>query len=479
MTSCLFRIQYADGRIEERQLAGGVFRIGRERGEVVLNDPSASAAHGELAVHGSNVTYTDLGSSNGSFDAYDRRLTGSSPLSPGQSVQVGRCAITFLGTVNAPSPTSAERAAAALAEPVAQGARPAISKAPAVASEARGNYSHPDRSVRHSYPLAISAAGVSEAVRLLLQTAPFVLARLGVLGGLAVAAIVWWSLLIGGFVFLARATPLLGWGWAVLWCFVAGGVWRFAARYVLYLLKAAHIAVLTELITTGRISNGSESMFHYGKRIVTERFGQVNVMFGLGLLIDGIVSAFNRTLSWVAELLPIPGLGSLMRVVNSVTRASTTYVDEAIFSYDLARGDDNAYRSAKDGLIYYAQNAREILKTGVWAVVIDRVLSTVIWSVMLVPAIGLSYLLPGAASLAAIVIALLLAGCVRSAVLRPLLLTLVLVKYHSLVRGQAIDPVMDQRLSVASTKFGELKKKAETWVRPAPAPEPARNVQLA
>lgn len=84
--------------------------------------------------------------------------------------------------------------------------------------------------------------------------------------------------------------------------FVAGGIWRFAVRYVLYLIKAAHIAVLTELITTGSIANGNESMFHYGKRIVTERFGEVNVMFGLDMLIDGIVGAFNRTLDWVANL---------------------------------------------------------------------------------------------------------------------------------------------------------------------------------
>jgi hypothetical protein len=312
-----------------------------------------------------------------------------------------------------------------------------------------------------------------------MQTAPFMFARLGVLGALTVATILWWVVLIGGFAFLAKATPLLGWAWVVVWCVVAGGIWRFVARYFLYLLKAAHIAVLTELITTGRIGNGSESMFHYGRRIVTERFGEVNVLFGLDMLVDGIVSAFNRTLDWVANLLPIPGLDSVAGVVRSVLSASTTYIDETIFSYNLARGDENAFRSSRDGLIYYAQNAREILKTGVWVVVVDKVLSVAIWFVMLAPAFALAYLMPGAAGLATLVIAALFAGNVRSAVLRPLFLTMVMVKYHSLVQGQSIELGWEQRLNAVSGKFGELKQKADAWVRPAHPSQPAPTAQLA
>jgi len=487
MTSCLFRIQYADGRVEERSFGEGQFRIGRVNGDVVLSDSNASATHGQLDVFRGTVTYTDLGSSNGSFDAHDRPLSGPTPLSPGQSVQIGRSAITFLGArparVEAPPAVVAQPRApsrVALAGPVVAGLPAfAVPHAGDTPNAGGGSYSHPERAVRHSYPLAISSAGLADAFRLLMQTAPFVLARLGVLAAMTVGAIVWWVLLVGGFAFLARATPLLGWVWAVLLCLVAGGIWRFAARYVLYLLKAAHIAVLTELITTGRIANGNESMFHYGRRIVTERFGEVNILFGLDMLIDGIVSAFNRTLDWVANLLPIPGLDSVTSVVRSVLRASTTYIDETIFSYNLARGDENAFRSSRDGLIYYAQNSREILKTGVWVVVVDKVFTVAIWMVMLAPAFALAYLMPGAASLATLVIASLFAANVRSAVLRPLFLTMVMVKFHSLVQGQDIELGWDQRLTTVTEKFGELKQKAETWVRPARTPQPGASAQPA
>ena len=130
----------------------------------------------------------------------------------------------------------------------------------------------------------------------------------------------------------------------------------------------------------GQIANGSIGMFEYGRRVVTERFGQVNLLFALDLLIRGVVRAFNRTLDWIAHLLPIPGLQSIVGIVNAIVRAATTYIDETIFSYNLARGDDNAWRSSKDALIYYAQNSKEILKTAIYVVVLDKVLTAVVWA---------------------------------------------------------------------------------------------------
>lgn len=479
MSSCLFRIVYFDGRVEERTFGDGKFRIGRESGDLVLSDPSSSAVHGELAISGASVTYTDLGSSNGSFDAQNQRVTAPLPLLAGGSVRLGRSVITLLRPAQ-PGPARTVQmpeASAARAEPRA--AASPSQAAPAAASAGGGVHSHPDRDVRHSYPIAHRGAGVGAAVSLLMKTMPFLLARLGVLTALTVAGIIYCAVLFGGFVFLGKLTPLLGWAWLIALGVVAGGIWRFAVRYVLYLIKAAHIAVLTELITTGSIANGNESMFHYGKRIVTERFGEVNVMFGLDMLIDGIVGAFNRTLDWVANLLPIPGLDSVMGVVRGVLRASTTYIDETIFSYNLARGDENVYRSSKDGLIYYAQNAKEVLKVGIWAVVLDKVLTFAIWVVMLGPAFVIASFMPGWATLLGLVFASMFAADVRSAFLRPLFLTMVMVEFHTRVQNQPIHPEWDQRLSGVSDKFQELGRRAATWSRPeavrgaTPAVQPA------
>jgi hypothetical protein len=58
----------------------------------------------------------------------------------------------------------------------------------------------------------------------------------------------------------------------------------------------------------------------------------LNLLFALDLLIRGVVQAFNRTLDWIARLLPVPGLQGIVGVVNAVIRAATTYIDETIFS---------------------------------------------------------------------------------------------------------------------------------------------------
>ena len=261
MGGCVFRIQFSDGRVEERELGEGRFQIGREAGAIVLGDAKSSAVHGELVIQGAAVTYTDLGSSNGSFDAHGRRLTEPTRLSPGQSVQLGNSAITYL-RAPAPAVAPAPRAVAPTQPMEAVEAPPApvplriASPAPgaAAAGAGRSGFSHPNEDVRHSYPLSIGSASIGEALGLVMRTLPFLLVRFGILCALTVATIIYWIVLVGGFVFLSKATPLLGWIWIVGLLIVGGSIWRFAVRYMLYLIKAAHIAVLTELVSGGETS---------------------------------------------------------------------------------------------------------------------------------------------------------------------------------------------------------------------------------
>jgi hypothetical protein len=340
-----------------------------------------------------------------------------------------------------------------------------------------GSHSYPSRPVRHSYPLAIEHAGFVTAASLVGRTLPYAIVRFAVLLGLSFATIAWLLATFGIAGLLAGIHPLVGIGWMIAGLGLYGWVWRMIVRYALYLIQAGHIAVLTELVTAGSISHGSEGMFAYGKRVVTERFGEVSLLFALDLLIRGVVHAFNRTLDWIARLLPVPGLQGVAGIVNAVIRAATTYIDETIFSYNLARGDENPWRSSKDGLIYYCQNAQEILKTAAWVVVLDKVLTAVVWAVMLLPAFILIRVLPasgfgGFVTVATFVIAALFAANVRQAFLKPIFLVMVMTKFHLVVRDQPINLEWDARLSSVSSKFQEIKDKAAEAVRPATLPPP-------
>jgi hypothetical protein len=298
-----------------------------------------------------------------------------------------------------------------------------------------------------------------------MKTLPYAIARFGILLAVTVITIIWGTLTFGGGAWLtSHLHGIVGLGWIAIGCGAYGYIWYTIVRYFLYMLKCGHIAVLTELITEGRISNDGSGMFAYGKQVVKDRFGQVNILFAMDLLIDGVIKAFNRTLDWISNLIPIPGLDSLMNVVKAIIFSAATYIDETIFSYTLARGESNPWQGGVDGLIYYCQNAKEVLKTAVWIVILDKVLTVVLWVIMLAPAFLVVHLFGSGLGIAALVIAVLFAANIRSAFLKPLFLIMIMSKFHVSVEGQPINAEWDARLTKVSGKFNELKEKAMAFV---------------
>jgi hypothetical protein len=315
--------------------------------------------------------------------------------------------------------------------------------------------------VRHRYPLAVRDHGLVTAIALLVRSLPYALARFGILLGCAVACIIWLVIAIGGAAWLGNHIAGV---FAVVWlltCLVgAGFFWGTILRYLLHLLACGHVAVLTELITRDEVGNGSESMLAYGKRVVTERFGQVNALYAMNLMVRGILAAFHGTLDWIGEILPIPGLEGLSNVVNVILRAATRYLDKVILSYNLARADEEPWRGAREGMVYYAQNAVPILKTAIWIVILERTLTVVLWLLLLAPAAAITWMLPRAvheqAAIVTILVAAILAGPLRAAFLKPLFLIMMMVRFHALIEHQPINEEWDARLSALSANFSSL-----------------------
>jgi hypothetical protein len=324
--------------------------------------------------------------------------------------------------------------------------------------------------VRHAYPLAVRDHGLGTAFGLLMQSLPYALARCGILLAYSLGCIVWLVVTFGGAAWLSsHIAHAFGVVWVILCVVGIGWFWGTVLRYLLHLLACGHVAVLTELITRGQIGNGNESQLAYGKRVITERFGEVNALFGLHMLVRGILGAFHRTLDWIAELLPIPGLESLANLVNIVLRAATRYLDKVILSYDLARNDQDPWRGAREGIVYYCQNAKPILQTSVWIIILERGLSLLLWLVLLAPAALITLLLPHAVresgAIVTIIIALLLAGTLRAAFIKPLFLIMMMVRFHALIEHQPINQEWDARLSALSDKFRTLGTQAATAFR--------------
>ena len=309
--------------------------------------------------------------------------------------------------------------------------------------------------------LAVRSASFGTALGLVLQTLPYAVARFAVLLGASLVTVIWLVIAIGGAGWLgAHIAGVFGLAWLILCLGGFGFAWWGLVRYGLHLISCGHVAVLTELITNGRINNGSESMFAYGRAIVISRIGQESLLYGLNAAVRRIINSLHATLEGFAETVAVPGLESLTNLATMVMKAATAYLDKVIFSYSLSRPDRDAWTAAREGLIYYAQNARPILKTSVWVIVLDKVLTVVLWLVLLAPAAILTVMLPHSmretGGLATLVIAALLAGSLRGAFLKPVFLTMIMVRFHTAIEGQTVDPVWDARLSNASSTFAGL-----------------------
>jgi len=326
-----------------------------------------------------------------------------------------------------------------------------------------------------NYPLTIRDCGLATAFSLMQRSLPYAMMRFVILVVWSLAAFLWLVVTIGGALWsAAHIAEAFGIIW-FLTCIAAGGwFWHTVLRYALHLIECGHVAVLTELITHGDIDNRGESMIAYGRRIVTERFGEVNLLFAANMMVRGIVGTINGIVEGISSSLPIPGLDTVAHLFAMVTRAATRYLDKVIFSYNLARTDDNPWGGARDGLVYYAQNARPILKQALWIVILDTVLSACTWLVTLAPAALLILLLPQSirsmGAVPILLLAVLFASAARNAFIKPVFLVMVMVRFHALVKNRDVNREWTSRLDRLSDKFRDLGRKAAGSFNPSLQP---------
>jgi len=291
------------------------------------------------------------------------------------------------------------------------------------------------------------------------RTWPYAAIRFAILLAYAVALVIWLFVMIGGAKWsAAHLAPAMGVIWFVAWLLGIGLAWRMGLRYSLYLTACGHIAVLTELITRNNVGNGAQSMFAYGRRIVTLRFAEINVLCGLQNLVRGVLNNFHRSVDWIADLLPVPSIEIFVEMTNIFLNRVIFYIDKVIFSYDLARNDTNPWRASRDGLIYYCQNAKPILRTALWILLLDVSLSIAVWIAVLATILLAVRLLPqlGVGVVFSVLAATLLAGSIRSAFLQPIFMIMIMVRFHALAEGQVINPQWDERLEQISRQFRHL-----------------------
>ena len=308
-----------------------------------------------------------------------------------------------------------------------------------------------------------------KAVGMVLRTMPFILLRLAVYLGIGVAYMfaVGAGAVVGyGFGHFAGGSegPEGGafWGGLIGFGLVSAALY-LAREYILYLVKAAHIAVLVELYDGHAIPDG-QGQLAYGAKVVKTHFAESSVLFGVDQIIKGVLRAFFGTINFLTAFLPIPALQSLMRLAESIVRMSLTYVDEIILAYLIRTRTANPWETAKDGLILYAQNYKHFLKNAVWLSVFLWLVTAAIFIVLIGPAAALLALVPGHYFAWGFAFAFIFAWGLKAALLEPVAIVCLMQVYFKTIEGQKPDPEWEARLDSVSKRFRELAAKAAGWV---------------
>lgn len=305
---------------------------------------------------------------------------------------------------------------------------------------------------------------VARALGLMGRTMPFILLRIAVYFGVAVAYVlatgagagIGWG--IGGFGDEGFRAGTTFWGGIIGFGIVAA-VMYLLREYILYVVKAGHIAVLVKLLDREEMPDGA-SQITYARKTVTERFAQTSVLFGVDQLVKGVLGAITGLVRGITNMLPLPGAGQLVSVVEAFLRIAVGFIDEVILAYAIRTEATNAWDSARTALVLYAQNYKPMLKNAAWLALIVYGLSFVVFLLMLAPAALAVYLVPGAWSAGGLVFALIFAWSVKVALLEPFAITCMMEVYFRTIADQTPDPAWDAKLEQLSGKFRKLKEKA-------------------
>jgi len=304
---------------------------------------------------------------------------------------------------------------------------------------------------------------IGTALGLMAKTLPFILFRLAVYFGVALAYVlmtgvgagVGWG--IGGFGDEGFRAASTFWG-GVAGFGIVGVIMYVLREYLLYMVKAGHIAVLVELLEGQSLPQG-RSQIQHATASVKERFGQASALFAVDQLIKGVLKALTGLVRGVFRLLPIPGAQQFLRVVQMFLRIAVGFIDEVILAYSFRTRAENPWGASRDGLVLYGQNLKPMFKNAAWLALIVYGLSFLIFLVLLAPAAAVAYLIPGGWSATGVVVALLFAWSVKVAVLEPFAITCMMQAYFKTIEGQTPDPEWEAKLDGLSAKFRKLKNR--------------------
>lgn len=306
----------------------------------------------------------------------------------------------------------------------------------------------------------LSSLKLNVALRLMRQTLPIILVRLGANLLFWIAAIIY-LVVVGGVAWLlGQAVPALG---TILFLVAIGAlapIYHLAYRYVFYMLKAAHIAAMSELLSNNKLPDQTTQLA-WGKARVQERFGEMNMMFVIDELVTAVIRAFTSTVFNIARWLPGDTIATLARIANRVIYFAMNYIDEAILARSFWVERDSVWQNARDGVVLYAMIWKSILMNAVALMIISYVPFVISVIVFAAPVGLLMSVFSSQLAGWSIVATFILAWLIKVAIGDSFAMAAIIATYHHETATLTPDPNMTAKLEQLSDKFRNLKQRAE------------------
>ncbi|MCL2043277.1 MAG: zinc ribbon domain-containing protein [Treponema sp.] len=305
------------------------------------------------------------------------------------------------------------------------------------------------------------------------KTMPFAWAKL-MLGLLVVVISIVILAVLMGIAWLFKSEAV-GFVMFIIWLSVTGIVNFIINHYLGYLLKAGHVAVITEAVTTGRIPDNQVA---YGKEKVKERFLTSNIYFVVDKLVAGAVRQIQRAVEKLGNVMGgfIPGMDGVMKIAKMFISIALGYIDECCLGYTFLKKDQSAFKSAADGVVIYAQNWKKLLanaaKTTAIVVVLIVVITLTVFILfgLLIRIFNFEGIIATIAGFAAFLLAVFVAWAVKKAFIDSYMMVSMMVSYMEVAPSTQITFDIYGKLCGWSNKFKELFNKGQ---KESPIPQGA------
>lgn len=302
---------------------------------------------------------------------------------------------------------------------------------------------------------------LSDALRLLRQTAPVHLFRAAFCAAIVVA-IVAATIVAGGlgWIFHAQAPAeqrsAAAGNWAMI-CFLLTILAFYGLRmYGLYLSRTARLAVMVAAIDGDDIPKG-RAQIGLGARRTQGRFAKAGRLFAIDRKCRAVLRQIVGLVQGLAADVDVIVLRDRPSWSSAVLRRTAGYFSEAIVAHVLRSEAPGPAESARTGLVFLAQNARPLLVTGVRVILALWILTPLLFLMLLGPATSVAGWVPGFSnSIGICALAVLFTWAIRESFFEPVALAIGLQAYVRLSDAEVPNPDWEAKLDASCAPFRDL-----------------------